>query len=124
MDVSNEKTWDQTTTEETGKKKPFLMQHLSRADPVVGSRLEPWVQTDHAWTDDQARHMNEETWDKETETRIGRGKPWLQKAQKNALSQNQNGQGYFRVETKSYIDPYIQRDHAWNHAHLDNTNVN
>ena len=47
-------------------------------------------------------------------------------AQSIVQQKSQSGTGnrakYFRVETNSYIEPYVVRDHAWNHDEHDATN--
>jgi len=66
-----------------------------------------------AWTGDQFNHMDEKAWTKETTTPSG----YIDHVKQPSLAQR------FRVETKSTILPYDQRDHAWNTAQYDNSNL-
>ncbi len=102
---SNEAEWEEETKHPSGyqkSKKSFLQKKTYPAG--THSWIKPYHQRDHAWSDEQHENSDEETWDAETKTPTG---------YKVTPSFTQKAT-YPSKDSHSWIEPYSQRDHAWN----------
>ena len=95
------------------------------------SYINPYNQSEHAWTDAQHNQSNEVAWSKETNiTAAGytdhvnnTGPSRLVPNASNTTTLTQQGSNNkYRIETHSIIIPYVVRDNAWNFDHHDNSN--
>lgn len=108
-DTSHEKEWHQETLKPTGYQvQPGLMQRQGMLYPAGDQKswIEPYKQRDHAWNVEQHDTSHEKEWHQETLKPTGyQVQPGLMQRQ---------GMIYPAGDQKSWIEPYKQRDHAWN----------
>jgi len=121
---TNESSWVEETRNPSGYLDKFtkpesFVQKSKETYPAADSKswIEPYSQRDHAWNETQHDQSNEKEWKKETETPTGyQVTPYstAQKGEKKAT--------YPAADSKSWIEPYDQRHHAWNESQHDQSN--
>jgi len=137
---SSEKTFDEETKNPSGyeakltpdyhqkKAKTFSAIQISEPPatiwraienaPKYNTSLYPQDYRDHAWTEDQAQHTNETSWVEETRKPSG----YLDKSTKPSSLAEKAKETYPAADSKSWIEPYNQREHAWNETQYDQSN--
>jgi hypothetical protein len=137
--VTNHAEWDAQTKEITKNLKSYA-QRQTYPSKDSNSYIEPYVVRDHAWNIDGEDNSNDATWHQHTldntkgyydqsihgpDSIIGA----VNAARAAANSTTNSTQSSFvqrntypSKDSKSYIEPYVIRDHAWNIDGEDNSN--
>ena len=129
FDMSSEKKWDTETKGPTGYQVlPGFAQKNSTTYPSKDSHstVEPYVQREHSWNHDQHDQSNAKTWDHETKNPSGyQVQPGFAQVAPSFLQKEDaiRTETYPSKDSHSTVEPYVQREHSWNHDQHDQSNA-
>ena len=129
FDMSSEKKWDTETKGPTGYQVlPGFAQKNSTTYPSKDSHstIEPYVQREHSWNHDQFDQSSEKKWDHETKNPSGyQVQPGFAQVAPSFLQKEDaiRTETYPSKDSHSTVEPYVQREHSWNHDQHDQSNA-
>ena len=124
-DMSNETSWTEDPAAAKGYRSPInggnhsFAQGPTYIQPDSKSWIEPYNQRDHAWTTGQYDMSNQTSWTEDPAAAKGYRSPI--NGGNHSFAQTE-GPTYIQPDSKSWIEPYNQRDHAWTVGQYDQSN--